>query len=729
LFAVILAPGLARAQSSGNSLARYVPRENPVIYIEFDGLDAHAAAWTKTAAHKILNDTTTGVMLEELFVQAWGRIPNAKVSGKDALALVKHIAKSGFLFALGGDTRKPNPDYGVFAFRGVFNNKEIRGNFVSALQALNAPNTKPQAVIRAGHKVVSGKSNDKTTYTWWVEETKKEDLVVVFPTPEAADLVLETLDGKKPNLVDEPIRANLMKAENGFEPIAAVFISPVVFKDPKMPSHLGLSQVTRLDYAWGFEGDALMSILRLDSPSPRKGALGLIDGVSFDREKLPPLPDTVKSFGVASLNLVAEFDKLMELQKTINPATMDQVKAMLDTIKAKTKLRLREDILAHLGPRLAWYSVPAKASTSPAAPSILGAMMAASGVDQLPRGAIVIDVDDPVAFGKSLDELMNYVNREIKSALAGPAAPGATPGKTSKNRAPSGPSFEFRLASSDVKTYILQVPTELATMIPSTLRPTIRVGPKQVVIATSPDLARGALEVKTPWTAPGDLASAYNALPSKLRVLSMDDPRDTTPATLAALPGKLQVAINAVLGQGAGAAPPPPSAPPAAPAPGGRRPPVGAPMGDSPRPGTPPAGASGGPAPGTAGGASGFTLQVDSSKLPSAEAIKALLFPSLVAVEVNDEGLKIISREAFPKITDPTATAGQLSRMLPAMGLAPKPPAGMTMPPMAGPGGIPGGFNPGPAAAPAVGGNPGGGRPGRPGLRGGSGGAATSNPD
>ena len=43
-------------------------------------------------------------------------------------------------------------------------------------------------------------------------------------------------------------------------------------------------------------------------------------------------------------------------------------------------------------------------------------------------------------------------------------------------------------------------------MVPATFRPTIRVGPKHVVIAVSPEVARMALEAKGAWTPPNELA-------------------------------------------------------------------------------------------------------------------------------------------------------------------------------------------------------------------------------
>ena len=46
-------------------LSRFFPRQDLVVYAEFDGLDAHRDGWRKTAAYRMLNETTTGAMLEQ----------------------------------------------------------------------------------------------------------------------------------------------------------------------------------------------------------------------------------------------------------------------------------------------------------------------------------------------------------------------------------------------------------------------------------------------------------------------------------------------------------------------------------------------------------------------------------------------------------------------------------------------------------------------------------------
>ena len=59
--------GPARAESK--PLARYVPKDELIVYAELSGLDAHYDAWRKTATYKMLNETGTGAMLEETLAQ------------------------------------------------------------------------------------------------------------------------------------------------------------------------------------------------------------------------------------------------------------------------------------------------------------------------------------------------------------------------------------------------------------------------------------------------------------------------------------------------------------------------------------------------------------------------------------------------------------------------------------------------------------------------------------
>ena len=103
-------------------LARYVPKENLIVYFEFAGLDAHDEAWKKTASYKMLNETTLGEMLgavaEQLLDKVLSIVSDHRFNGSEIVTLVKHAARSGWVFALNADPKAPRGYRGTFVLRG-----------------------------------------------------------------------------------------------------------------------------------------------------------------------------------------------------------------------------------------------------------------------------------------------------------------------------------------------------------------------------------------------------------------------------------------------------------------------------------------------------------------------------------------------------------------------------------------------------------------------------------
>ena len=187
--------------------------------VEFDGLDAHAEAWKKTAAYKILNETPTGAMLEDLFQQLFTSYlaQPTSLSGAEALQLVKHFARSGFLIDATVDPADPKSGQLTIVLRDAFGNKELRPIVGRLLQKTSAGGSKPQSVVVSGHKLaqVSTKPNKEGTFFWWVEEARKKDVLIVNPSKGQMEGALEVIDGKKPSLVENPKYAELSRSMTG----------------------------------------------------------------------------------------------------------------------------------------------------------------------------------------------------------------------------------------------------------------------------------------------------------------------------------------------------------------------------------------------------------------------------------------------------------------------------------------------------------------------------------
>src|SRR5262249_18575169 len=76
-------------------LARYFSSKDLVAYLEFDGLDRHERSWKKTAAARLLNETTTGAMYEAMLPRIIEAINSTLtdigMNSKELTNLVRHL--------------------------------------------------------------------------------------------------------------------------------------------------------------------------------------------------------------------------------------------------------------------------------------------------------------------------------------------------------------------------------------------------------------------------------------------------------------------------------------------------------------------------------------------------------------------------------------------------------------------------------------------------------------
>ena len=139
-------------------LARYVPKDNLIFYAEFTGLDAHAEAWKKTAAYKMLNQTPLGVMLEEVAAQlldkGMGFLPNRKLSGTDMVKLVKSVARNGWVLGLNAIQKENNASHFTLMLRGA-SSKEMRKLTSGLLGMMMGADAKPKIDRKAGRTLVA----------------------------------------------------------------------------------------------------------------------------------------------------------------------------------------------------------------------------------------------------------------------------------------------------------------------------------------------------------------------------------------------------------------------------------------------------------------------------------------------------------------------------------------------------------------------------------------------
>ena len=520
-------PAARLAQATSSSLARYVPKDDLIFFLEFDGLDLHSAAWQKTATYKILTETKMGALLEDITTQlvekAIAGIPPVpdKPTAPQTVAALKYLLGKGFVVGVYG--KMPGIPSGVIVIRGA---ESVEGKkTIGFLRRLmeTAPNKAQEA--RKGRKIAVVEGG-----AWW---TEKEDLVVAFPPIENVDAVLDTLDGKIESVLKLPLRDDLAKVEDGFTPVLRAFVNIKAL--PALPPQigaLGFADVQRVDLRWGIQDDAIVTSLRVIAPPPRKGILGFLDGPTFTVQTLPPIPADAKDFLAVSLDLDATFTKFVEVSSMTNPQAGAQIEAMKQNLLAATGVKLSEDVLKHVGPK---FSIFGKMTGDKVAvtPGMSWTM---------PEFSLVAESDNAAELGKSIDLLMAQPIQRLKTA--------PDPSK--------GPKIQ-QLASPE-KGYDITLPANADNPMAAILKPALRYGKTQISAGTTPAAAKAALALdnkSTGWTPAADFAPMTKRMPKGMVFLAVSDPRETLPQAIAALPALVPILNAATMNRPPGAAPGP----------------------------------------------------------------------------------------------------------------------------------------------------------------------------
>ncbi len=586
----------AQAVAPAPSLAHYAPGENLVALFEFDGLDAHAEAWKKTAAQKAFNETPLGSLIRDLAGQGFDIAqkanPNFNATSKAEIGLIlDHVLAKGFAGALFGDPDEPG---GVFILRDAARPEVLRivEKAVAAGRPANVP--APEPVQKEGRSI---HPNGKTAF-WWVE---KQD--VVFTDKKGLDEVLAVLDGKKPGAADHPKRVALAKVGDGFEPVAFGFLDVAAVKTmPPDAVKLGLDGLKAIEFQWGFQNDALLSVLRLVAPAPRRGILSLIDQPTFDVHSLPPIPAGLTSFNVLSIDVLKTYDQVVALVKENDPAAARNIETAEGRVRELLGLDLRADLLKVLGPQAAVYMLPTEAPQFGIPDPRIATALAYAGL------VVSVQTPDEAVLAAKLEVIVKVVNQRITAWL---------------KDIPKPPQFTRQ--DGPVVEYVLNLAgLGLPPLFEQTFSPTIAIAKGQLIVSPSRDAARKAVATagagpEDRWKPTETLIPLAERLPRGMILLSVSDIRETLPAIIEALP-QIVPALNAQIG--------------------------------------PAIRQQGGP---------DVSIKIDPAKIPSADQLRALLFPASSALAVDDQGISFVQRESVPSMTSPATSGVLVGLFLPAV--------------------------------------------------------------
>jgi hypothetical protein len=372
---------------------------------------------------------------------------------------------------------------------------------------------------------------------------------------------------------------------------------------------LGLDRIRRFDYRWGFHGAAIQGILGVVVPSPRTGIPALFDQPTFDARHLPPLPGGLSGFTVFSLPPARFYDQVNAgveaVTDAFGPRPADAFEAAFQQVAG---LKFRDELLAPLGSRVVLYTFPTRMN----APNNMLAGFGRALVF-VPKSVGVIEIKDRSAMAKALETLARH---------SGAKAPVPTPLGTGISISVTAPPMQ-RLKGPDL-AYVFPS-SEPTLSLPVGGHLTMLLGQKDLIFGASPATARRArdlVERGKPGLPPNDvLAGALEQLPDRLTFLSVSDLRESMlPDVLAGLPGMIDLFASGEQGLLSSLDP------------------FGGILMRL-------AGAGQAPQSRTA---------IDPELIPEPDALRPFLFPSVSVLAVDDQGIRFISREAFPTI--PPAT-------------------------------------------------------------------------
>ncbi len=508
-------PAQTRPASAAKPLARYVPAKDLIFYFEFDGLDAHAAAWKKSALYKLLNETKLGALIEDLGMQAlehaMAQSPEkGRPKTSEAVGALKALVKDGFVFGMAGGP--PRPPSVVFAVRNAAKN-----GILALVRRLDAEDDTKPKTERRGSRTVNIKVEGPSTSAWWAEG---DDLVMLSFADTSYNDVVAAIDGKAPSATTHPIRAELAKPEGGVDPVILAFLDFAKIPIPEA-AKVGLDNLKRIDYRVGFQDEALFSVLRVLAPSPRRGFLAMLEQPTFDKSSLPPIPAGLTSWTVFSFAPASFYEKYKALFAMNGPQGGAPLEMFEQNVQQNLGIRFKEDFVGQLGPKWVFYLN----GEPPAQGKAIGKV----------RAALLAEVRDQPTLGRTIDKVMAVIMQVMQAQAA--QNPQARQPQVQKV---AGPTPGYRLVIP---------PGTMPPQAAEIIDPTMLIGKKQLVLGLSGAEARGALTGGKTWTPGPEYAVPFAKLPKDLIALSVDDPRAILPPLVAGIPQMIPAINAAIAGQ------------------------------------------------------------------------------------------------------------------------------------------------------------------------------------
>jgi prepilin-type processing-associated H-X9-DG protein len=480
-----------------------------VLYIGWDGTDAHRAAWEKTAAHNALVTNGLGEVLSSYTEYAESMAGGAPI--RQMVTGLEKLAAGGFQMVVGipnsGDG-PPSPQVTIVVPGGAAAIPEIKAMLANVPPGtIETEKVGSRVVTRGQPPEFSG-----AEIGWWAEGKH----LVVAIGPGAVDTALNTAAGKAPSIETSAVwkkyrpKADFDVALTAWLDLAQarkVFGGmPVSTPRPGQGQSatvndilktLGLDRIGSAAMRVGFKGKALWTETTIEAPSPREGLLAW-DAKPITLEDLPPLPAGTDGFYAGRMNWSSAGKGLVrigaELSRLLDGEDAPSFDEHFEVLQRQLGVDFQRDLFESLGDVLVVYGDTRQ------------------GVLGLGSG-LAIAVDD----AKTLRETLDKLTGRLMQGGGGPMLP----------------QIQAAKRSGRTMTYIDLPGFPVIT-------PSWAVDDKWLIFGLSPqtvDVFLRRVDGKLDrWTPPPEVKSALAEMPTKYTSLTYSDPRDGYRTALGAAP-------------------------------------------------------------------------------------------------------------------------------------------------------------------------------------------------
>jgi hypothetical protein len=500
---LLLVPQVARAQQAPDRLLS----ANTQLYLRWDGVEAHRAAYEASALGKTLHGDTGKFLVgllqytrDQLLPLLADRVDPQILQkiGEDGASFVEVLGKHGFV--LGVEVSKGEPVQAqatvIFPKAGA-----PPAPFVALVRSLIALGNVEIKDLKIDGRDVRHLDGNVIHAVWWNDG---DDAIFAVSTDQPA-AILKRVHGKGPRLAANPLYKQLKNFKEfptwgrGYIDTAALVkvardYGPEV---GQLVDDLGLDGLKSITFQSGFDGPAERGVLELHAPGERKGLLQVLNRKTFKLADLPPLPADLVSFSATNLDLSVSFDALLQgadsVARLVDPNLAGVIPGGLNQVEGFLGVKIREDFLGSFGDRVIFYDSPADG------PLAFGQVM-------------LIKTKDGAKVGKALEDLVKAI--------------------------PNIPGLDYEMQQ---KTY-RGVPThQLRVSAPGFFyTPTYAIYKGWFVFSYYPQPVQGFIlgaqgEVRT-WKPGADVQKTLDRFPGEFVGLSVADPRPRLKLVLSLLP-------------------------------------------------------------------------------------------------------------------------------------------------------------------------------------------------